>query len=211
MADVNPKEHLIVSIIVDNSYVAQSQSFSDALSKLVTDIFAFQQSHPSKDRFHLAITTFGGLEPVSLKSFEEDHLNSFECNGFPLMDGAIQKNLKDLNTVIKQLNTQNHELYKPWLIILSSGVSYESLSILSENAALQQLSQTTLFPFLMDDKFLSNHVTSMNRLKPFMVIKDHQIDALFNWLKEMLNQRLKDSSDVKMRLDKEMLKDWIYL
>jgi hypothetical protein len=44
-----------------------------------------------------------------------------------------------------------------------------------------------------------------------MVIKDHQINALTDWLKTMINERLKDSSEVKMRLDKEMLKDWIYL
>lgn len=211
MAEQSLHEHLVISLVIDNSYVAKSQTFCDGLKKMTQDLFDYQQSHPHKERFHLSMTTFGGLEPVKIKSFDEDELQPYECHGFPLLNKALEINLQEMTNHLSTLKAQDKALYKPWLIILSSGVSYESLSLLSQDAMLHQISQTTVFPFLMDDKFLASQVTAMNRLKPFMVIKDHQINALLEWLKMMLDSRLKDNSEVKMRLDKEMLKDWIYL
>jgi uncharacterized protein YegL len=211
MADKPLNEHLVVSMIIDNSYVAQSQSFCDGLKTFTNELGSFYQSHPHKDRFHLSLTTFGGLEPFRLKSFDDDTFQAYECEGFPLLNVALEQSLNDLSSKLSQLQSANEEIYKPWLIILSSGISYESLSLLSNDSSLKLMSQTTYFPFLLDDKFLANQVSAMNRLKPFMVIKDHQINALFNWLSTMINDRLKDHSEVKMKLDKEMLKDWIYL
>jgi len=211
MADKALNEHLVISIVIDNSYVAQSQSFCDELKLFTEKMNEYYQTHPDKDRFHLAMTIFGGLEPIRLKAFDDETLKPYQCEGFPLLNIALKQSLNDMSQKLSTLKTSNHAIYKPWLIILSNGISYESLSLLAEDELLKQMSQTTFFPFLMDDKFLVSHVSMMNRLKPFMVIKDHQINALTDWLKAMINERLKDSSEVKMRLDKEMLKDWIYL
>jgi uncharacterized protein YegL len=211
MPDQNVQEHLVVSIIIDNSYVAESQTFCDALKTLVSGLGSYHQSHAHKSRFHLSITGFGGLSPHVIKSFNEDSLEIPQCQGFPLMDKTMSFVLADMQSQIKTLKSQNHELYKPWLVVLSSGLSYDALSVLSQDHALQLMSQLTLFPFLLDDKFLSSQVTALNRLKPFMVIKDHQINALYQWLTMMLDQRISQTSDVKMRLEKDMLKDWIYL
>lgn len=211
MAEQSLHEHLVISIVIDNSYVAKSQTFCDDLKAMTQNVFDFQQNHPHKERFHLSMTTFGGLKPFKIKSFDKDELKPYECHGFPLLNKALEASLQEMTSHLSTLKAQDKALYKPWLIILSSGVSYESLQVLSEDAMLHQISQTTVFPFLMDDKFLASQVTAMNRLKPFMVIKDHQINALLEWLKMMLDARLNDTSEVKMRLDKDMLKDWIYL
>ncbi len=211
MSETLLNEHLVISVVIDNSYVAKSQTFCEGLKAFTEDLQHFYQSHPHKERFHLSVTTFGGLQPDSLKSFEEETFKPLDCHGFPLLNRAVEQSLDDLMNQMKKLKSTNAPTYKPWLIILSSGVSYEALELLNEDSVLQKMSQTTLFPFLLDDKFLANQVTAMNRIKPFMAVKDHQINALSEWLKMMLNQRLNDPSDVKMRLDKDMLKDWIYL
>ena len=208
----NLTEKLVVSIILDNSYVLESLGLCDRLKSFLETIQTYTDSMPDKDRLDIQIERFDGLRSATVKKFDEDTFDTdIACQGFPLLDRTLSKSLADLATHLNQLNTAKQPLYKPWFIIVSSGLSYDALSAFKDAHIMDQINQLTVFPFLMDDTFLGENLIPMNRLKPFMVIKEHQLNALAEWLKTMMSERLGKTASEKMRLDKDSLKDWIYL
>lgn len=205
-------EKLVVSMIVDNSYTIKSLGFCDRLNQFLVSLKTFIDDEQVQNRIDLSIELFDGLTSKTLKSFDDKAFDpTIECNGFPLMDRAITKTMTDLGNHLKALEASGQKMYKPWFVIVSSGLSYDSLAAFKDKTVMEQVNQLTIFPFLMDDTFLDENLTPMNRLKPFMVIKDHQIESLFQWLKTMMKERVSKPSTEKMRLDKDALKDWIYL
>lgn len=205
-------EKLVVSLIIDNSYALESMGFCDRLNQFLADLKAFYADKNHRSRIDLSIELFDGLNSKTIKTFDDETFDaSVECDGFPLMDRALSKSLHNLGQHLKSLKDDNAPIYKPWFIIVSSGLSYDALSAFKDAKVMDQINQLTIFPFLMDDTFLDDNMIPMNRLKPFMVIKDHQLDALNQWLQMMMKQRISKPSSEKMRLDKDTLKDWIYL
>lgn len=205
-------EKLVVSLIVDNSYALESMGFCDRLNQFFKSLKGFIQEEPMQSRVDVSIELFDGLNSKTLKSFTDTTFDeNVDCTGFPLMDRALSKTLQSLGDHLKTLKEAGESLYKPWFVVISSGLSYDALSAFKDAKIMEQINQLTVFPFLMDDTFLDENLIAMNRLKPFMVIKEHQLNALSEWLQMMMKQRISKPSTEKMRLDKDSLKDWIYL
>ena len=205
-------EKLVVSLIIDNCCALESIGFCDRLNQFLKNLKAFMQEEPVQSRVDLSIELFDGLSSKTLKSFTDTTFDeTVDCTGFPLMDRALSKTLKSLGVHLKTLKDSGEALYKPWFVVVSSGLSYDALSAFKDTNIMKQINQLTVFPFLMDDTFLDENMIPMNRLKPFMVIKEHQLNALNEWLQMMMKQRISKPSNEKMRLDKDSLKDWIYL
>ena len=208
----NLTEKLVVSIILDNSYVLESLGLCDRLKSFLEALKTYTESTPDSDRLDIQIERFDGLHSATVKRFDEVTFDTdIACQGFPLLDRTLSKSLDDLATHLNQLNTAKQPIYKPWFVIVSSGLSYDALAAFKDANIMNQINQLTVFPFLMDDTFLGENLIPMNRLKPFMVIKEHQLNALAKWLEMMMSERLGKSASEKMRLDKDSLKDWIYL
>lgn len=212
MNENHTQEKLVVSLLIDNSYAIESIGFCDRLNQFLSDFQTFLSDQTVQNRMDVSIELFDGLDSKTLKDFTDETFDPVvECSGFPLMDRALSKTLSNLGAHLKTQQTNHQTMYKPWFIIISSGLSYDALSAFKDANIMNQINQLTVFPFLMDDTFLDENMIPMNRLKPFMVIKDHQLDALNRWIQTMVKERISKPSSEKMRLDKDSLKDWIYL
>lgn len=212
MNSLNQSEVLVVSLIIDNSYVVENQGFCALLNQFLMSLNDFISDTQIHSRIHLSIEIFDGLESKTLKDFSAKEFEAhIPCTGFPLMDRTLTKTLNQLGNHLNALEAKDIAIYKPWFVIISSGLSYDALSAFKNADVMNQINQLTVFPFLMDDTFLSENMITMNRLKPFMVIKDHQLNQLNTWLENMMKERISKPSTEKMKLNKETLKDWIYL
>ena len=132
-------------------------------------------------------------------------------SAFTLMNRALSKAFKDSEAHCKQLESKNINFFKPWLIILASGFSLDSLSNLID--VYKKLEYPPVcFPFLIDDQSLvQDKVLKFNQIKPFMILRNLDVSSLFLWIKNMMIQRLTISENESMKLPKSAFEGWIKL
>lgn len=201
------KHHLIVNLLIDNSVLVNELNLSDKIKQLFDEL-----EKVSDECLKLSIHTYDTFTPKRLKGFDDSDIENIEFDGFPLINELIKSSVDYTQQYLIEKNKDEaFNIFRPWLIILSSGIGYDQLDFFEKFQSANKEWQPVLFPFLMTKKYLSYELSKVNQIKPFMVVKDFDFEGFENWLKQMIKTRLSTPADQNMTLDKNMFVGWTEL
>ncbi len=205
--DAKLTKDLIVNILIDNSVLVTELNASEKIQSLVK-AFASDQYKQLK----LSIHAYDGLKPQLVKDFDSTDCAPIKFDGFPLMNYLL-KTVSDytIDYLSKKVEAGPYEIHRPWMIVISSGLGFDNIDFFENFKVPKKEWQPVIFPFLLSKKYMTYELTKINQIKPFMVIKDNQIEALKEWLDEMIKTRLDTPVNETVKLDKSMFKGWTEL
>lgn len=202
---------LVVNVILDNSVLTSEYQLEPQLSQLMKHLQAFNQTAPTP-ALKLGVFAFEGLNPTCIKTYDSLEFHDLPQKGFPLMNRMLHTVTHTSETYIDQeIKQQGVEFFKPWLIILSSGMGLDKIDFFETYKPIDPGMQPVLFPFLMSKDLLMFDLSKINQIKPFIPLKDFAIEAFGEWLKGMIKQRLTIGPNESMRLSKAMFEGWTHL
>lgn len=212
-ADSSDQKKLIVSLFIDNSLVNEGKQLISNLDTQIESLIRYLTAEGHDKVVDLSITAFGNLEPHMVKSFEGDYqeLKPQDIAAFPLLNRSLVKVFENLDSHCNSLKSQGIEFFKPWVVVLSSGFSMDSLKPLSE--IYSQLNHIPVcFPFLTTDQNeVHDHVLHFSKIKPFMILQNPDSQPLFDWIKDMIGQRLSIPENQSMKLPRSAFEGWVKL
>ncbi len=199
--------HLIVNLLIDNSILVEELNLNQTVNQLVKNLAAL-----SMEGLKLSIHSFDTFTPQVVKEFDSKETKSLVFDGFPLINALIKNSVEYTESYLTKKTTEApFEIFRPWLIILSSGLGYDKLDFFETFRSSNKEWQPVIFPFLLLKKYITYELAKINQIKPFMVIKNYDLDAFEKWLKEMIMTRLNTPADQNMTLDKNMFLGWTEL
>ena len=206
MENTTPK-NLIVNVVIDNSILVSELKVDQKVKQLVKNL-----SELSNPKVKLAIHVFDGLSSRTIKGFDDKKVDDFDFTGFPLINATLKEVMqKTQDYLISKTKEEDFPIHRPWMIILSSGLGYDKVDFFDKFETEKKEWQPALFPFLISNKFMTYDLSKINQVKPFMLIKDFQIESFGRWVKDMIAERLRAPANQAMRLDKNMFEGWIEL
>lgn len=209
--DSHPKI-LVVNVLLDNSVLTNEYLMAPKLLKLMEDLKDFNQAMNSTQALKLGVFAFEGLTVKTIKDYDSLSFDEMPQNGFPLMNRMLHTVTQSTESYIdQQIQGKGLEYFKPWLIILSSGMGLDKIDFFESYKPLNPGMQPVIFPFLLSKDLLMFDLAKINQIKPFIPLKDFAIDAFGEWLKSMVKQRLSIAPDDSMRLSKDMFSGWTQL
>lgn len=209
--DSHPKI-LVVNVLLDNSVLTNEYLMAPKLLKLMEDLKDFNQAMNSSQALKLGVFAFEGLTVKTIKDYDSLSFDEMPQNGFPLMNRMLHTVTQSTESYIdQQIQGKGLEYFKPWLIILSSGMGLDKIDFFESYKPLNPGMQPVIFPFLLSKDLLMFDLAKINQIKPFIPLKDFAIDAFGEWLKSMVKQRLSIAPDDSMRLSKDMFSGWTQL
>lgn len=209
--DSHPKI-LVVNVLLDNSVLTNEYLMAPKIIKLMEDLKDFNQAMNSTQALKLGVFAFEGLTVKTIKDYDSLSFDEMPQNGFPLMNRMLHTVTQSTESYIdQQIQGKGLEYFKPWLIILSSGMGLDKIDFFESYKPLNPGMQPVIFPFLLSKDLLMFDLAKINQIKPFIPLKDFAIDAFGEWLKSMVKQRLSIAPDDSMRLSKDMFSGWTQL
>ena len=203
---------LIVDIVLDNSVLAHEYGVIPKFEALLEALKSFEQAEAQPDGLKLGIHTFAGLSMETIKAYDATEYQALPKNGFPLMNRMLRAVTQQTETYIQDhLETRDIDYFRPWLIILSSGLGYDKIDFFETYSPKKKEMQPVIFPFLLSKELIMFDVSKINQIKPFITLKDFDVSAFSNWLHTMIHQRLSIGPDTSMRLSKDMFEGWTQL
>jgi uncharacterized protein YegL len=202
---------LYVSVFIDNSPSMPTktlnqliQGFRELLERFTTD----QQ----QKLLQIQIMTYQNFQPVVSKTIDETNVMEEPLkDGFPLLGRGIDVMAKDL---IQALNQETEPIHTPWVIVISNGLSLDSLGV--SHPSLKMLKDKfnlRYLPFLTTrEKLATRQIdTEQFESKKPMVILDQKMDLFFHWLSEDIHNRIVTPIDERVKSDKKLLEGWTIL
>lgn len=202
---------LLLSIIIDNS----SSMKGEKISKLKAALRTFQEMinfHQIQKNLEYSLIGFSNLEAKVFKHFEDENvdLNSINEGGLALLNQAINLGISNLEKKLNEYKKEGYDLYKPWLILLSDGQSFEDLDkSLPKLIELVKNKQITYFPFALSDNKCDERLESLYKVKIPLVVINNLYDKLFNWLFETVYKRVTTPIGTGIRLERSSFAGWI--
>jgi len=202
---------LYLSVFIDNSPSMPTktlnqliQGFRELLERFTTD----QQ----QKLLQIQIMTYQNFQPVVIKTIDETNVMEEPLkDGFPLLGRGIDVMAKDL---IQALNQETEPIHTPWVIVISNGLSLDSLGV--SHPSLKMLKDKfnlRYLPFLTTrEKLATRQIdTEQFESKKPMVILDQKMDLFFHWLSEDIHNRIVTPIDERVKSDKKLLEGWTIL
>lgn len=200
-------KNLIVSIIIDNSILVPELKVDQKINEMINELASL-----SDPNLKISMHVFDGLKSKIIKDFESKEVESIEFNGFPLMNTILKEVLQQTSDYLStKTEKEDFPIHRPWMIILSSGLGYDKVDFFETFELSKKEWQPALFPFLLSNKYTTYDLAKINQIKPFMLIKDNQLNAFTKWIKAMITERLKIPANQGIKLDKRMFEGWVEL
>ena len=204
---------LEISFVIDNSISMKGDRldlFKDAF-KSFADEMSVGDMHRSVE---YEVVCFEDFSPRVLKKFKEEdfNINGLSAGKMPFLDRSINKALDDLETRITELRNMNTKLYKPWLIVLSDGQSFDDT--LSSSARINSLTsqgELLFIPFNLTLNELSDKINSLEKEKFFIKVGENKFKNLVDWIIKLVVDRLTTPLDQNVRIKKESFDGWAVL
>ena len=201
-----------MNVIIDNSVLMNQLTLTDQIETFVDDLATFANNHPHQSKLELGMYSFEGLEIATVKDYSSSQLKPVPKNGFPLMNRMLHTITNRYESHIQSRNeTESIDYFKPWLIIISSGLGFDKIDFFETYKPTQKNLQPVIFPFIVTKDYLMFDISKINQVKPFIPLKDFNLGALKDWIKSMINQRLSIPDNEGLRLSKEMFEGWTQL
>lgn len=202
---------LNIGVVIDNS-PSMSEEKLDALTKGFESIFDEFKNEIIKQSLQITVVSFDRFSPKVIKDYEETTFNStIESNRFPLIGRSLTFVAEHM---LKQLQKSSTEVHTPWLIVMSNGLSLDSIrSSHPSLMAIKNKHNLRYLPFLTTrEKIASRSIEQeqFDNKKP-MVILDQRIEMFFVWLKEDIRNRLSTPINERVTSDKKLLEGWTIL
>lgn len=202
---------LYLSVFIDNSASMTTANLNQLLDGFAMLFQRFEREQEDQT-LKINVMTFGNFQPLEIKQRDENGFsNELIKDGFPLLGRSITEMVKELS---KSLSEEKGPLHTPWVIVISNGLSLDSLK--DSHSALKTLKlkyNLRYLPFLTTrEKVASRQVESdqFESKKP-MVILDHKMDLFFHWLSEDIHNRIMTPLDERVKSDKKLLEGWTIL
>jgi uncharacterized protein YegL len=202
---------LYLSVFIDNSPSMTTANLNQLLDGFAMLFKRFEREQ-EEQTLKINVMTFGDFQPREIKPIEEKEFsNELVKDGFPLLGRSITEMVKKLS---KALSEETGSLHTPWVIVISNGLSLDSLK--ESHSALKALKtkfNLRYLPFLTTrEKVASRQVESdqFESKKP-MIILDQKMDLFFQWLGEDIHNRITTPLDERVKSDKKLLEGWTIL
>lgn len=203
---------LNVNLVIDNSVLVSELSLHEKLESLIHSLNQTITESLYRDALNLAVYSFDNLSVKVIKDFTDSTIQPLPQNGFPLMNQMLEKITSNTERFIESTYDPTHTPYhRPWLVIMSSGLGYDKIDFFETYHAKTPASQPVLFPFLISKKILMYDLSKINQVKPFIPLKDNNIEEFGQWLKMMIHTRMTIPPSEGMKLQKSMFEGWTEL
>lgn len=203
---------LIVNVILDNSVLIDAWNLNSKLDTLIQDLKNINSSQTTEGTLKLGIFAFEGLMIKTIKDYSDDTFNKVPENGFPLMNRMLHSVASHTESYIQtQLEPQGSDYFRPWMIILSSGLGFDKIDFFETYQFTKKEAQPVIFPFILSKDTMMFDLSKINQVKPFIPLKEYDLKSFGEWLSSMINQRLTIAPDQSMQLSKDMFKGWTQL
>lgn len=204
---------LLVSFVIDNSVSMKGERLESL--KVSFKNFVDEMSVGDMHRgVEYEVVSYEDFSPRLLKGFKEEDFNINSLNGgkIPFLDRAISKCLDDMKQRYKELKDMNVKLYKPWLILLTDGQSFDDTSNCAKN--IKQLTddnELLFIPFNLSMAEMSDKIKPLENEKFFIKVGENKTSNLINWIIKLIVDRLTTPIDKNVKITKESFDGWAVL
>lgn len=209
----NISSKLLIGIVVDNSISMKGERIDSLKASLKTFVDEMSAGDLRRD-VEYEIVAFEDFSPKVLKKFidEEFNINSLVAGKIPLLDKAISQCVLDIEERENELKTQGAKLYKPWLIVLSDGQSFDETNQSANRIEVKKSGSGLLFlPFNLSNDDLNPKLNPLEQQKRFIKIGQNKTDAFIKWLIDFVVTRLTTPADKPISIDKKAFEGWAIL
>ncbi len=202
---------LYLSVFIDNSPSMPTKTLNQLIQGF-RDLLDRFKTEQQQQRFQIQIMTYQNFQPVVVKALNETTLiDEPQKDGFPLLGRGVDFMVKDL---IQALNQETEAIHTPWVIVISNGLSLDSLTLSHPSLkVLKDKFNLRYLPFLTTrEKLATRQIdTEQFEAKKPMVILDQKMDLFFHWLSEDIHNRIVTPLDERLKSDKRLLEGWTIL
>ncbi len=201
---------LLLSIIVDNSSSMKGEKIQK-LKAAISDFNYYMLTTNLSNYFEYTLIVFDGLHSKKLKDFNNNNFNVEEMveGGLALLENSLQLGFDELYKRLSELNYDGVQCFKPWLILLSDGQSYENIDLaVTKLKDLYQNGKLTYFPFLLSSNKIDERLDELKNVKKPISILNNQYDQLFMWMYETVKKRVVTPIERSMKLESDCFDGW---
>ncbi|MBQ8341918.1 MAG: hypothetical protein IJY22_06065 [Clostridia bacterium] len=204
----NRTPRLLISFVLDNSCTVRA----DRLQALGEAFAKFGEAVAENTDLEWELMTFGGLQPVITKSFEDKALKAITPNGFPLLGRTVGAAADRLLARAAELKAAGHAVHRPWLLLLSDGFSSDSLEEIALRLdGLERGGEIMCLPFKLSPKLTTDRMQYLDRNKHMIEIKQGGLDGFFAFMLRMIGQRESLAADMGIKFAKTDFEGWAEL
>lgn len=210
----NISTKLLIGFVIDNSSSMKGERI-DALKDSLKSFVDEMSAGDLRRDVEYEVVAFEDLSsPKVLKKFidEEFNINSLVAGKIPLLDKAISQCVLDIEERENELKTQGVKLYKPWLIVISDGQSFDETNQSANRIDIKKNATGLLFlPFNLSTEDLNPKLKPLEEQKRFVKIGQNKTDAFIKWLIDFVVARLTTPADKPVGIDKKSFEGWAIL
>lgn len=211
MANQHPK--LLINFVIDNSISMKGEkieNFRVAFKTLIDEL----SLGDLKRYVEYEIVAYEDFNPRVLKKFtdEEVNINLLTAGKIPFLGRAINLAIDDLEKRVNQLKEVETKLYKPWLIVLTDGQSFDDTNQVSDRIKVMNSYGDILFiPFALSTSDISDKLDSLSKLKFFIKVGENKYSYFIKWILELIVSRLTTPLNENVKIEKNSFDGWAIL
>lgn len=180
------KSKQLVSFVLDNSASVSKEK----LSALMSGFRRICAGSEKYDFLEWELLTFDTFTPCVAKGFADAEIAPVRAGRMPLLGRAVQLATERLLARAGELEKEGEELFRPWIVILSDGFTFDDPSpAVAELEEMEQSGRLIYLPFKLSGKLYTERMQSLDRVKHMIRIKDGQIDQFFTFFEGLLDRR----------------------
>jgi uncharacterized protein YegL len=160
------------------------------------------------------LVSYEDFSPRVLKKFsdEEVNINLLTAGKIPFLGRAINLAIDDLEKRVNQLKEVETKLYKPWLIVLTDGQSFDDTNQVSDRIKVMNSYGDILFiPFALSTSDISDKLDSLSKLKFFIKVGENKYSYFIKWILELIVSRLTTPLNENVKIEKNSFDGWAIL
>lgn len=209
----NQHPKLLINFVIDNSISMKGEkidTFKVAFKSLIDEL----SLGDFKRNVEFEIVTYEDFNPRVLKKFTDDevNINLLTAGKIPFLGRAINLAIDDLEKRIVQLKESETKFYKPWLIVLTDGQSFDDTNQVSERIKLLNAYGDILFiPFALSTAEISDKIDSLSKLKFFIKVGENKYSYFTKWILDLVVSRLSTPLNENVKIEKKSFDGWAML
>ncbi len=207
----NENYKMPISFTLDNSATMVGERL-DSFKKAMFE-FVDRLKYNDMDKcVEYSISIFDGFKPRLIKDFTSDNFNraAIISGQIPFLGKSLDNSLNALERRLAQLDALGRQYYKPWIVVLSDGLSFDNVEPQMERIRQLDDGNIVYLPFMLSgvesSKELNAMVTYKNK-RPLVLI-ENKFKEMFDWLYLMLAKRITTPLSEGFKLDRNLLKGW---
>ncbi|MBE6630278.1 MAG: hypothetical protein E7624_05445 [Ruminococcaceae bacterium] len=197
----------LVSFVLDNSASVSKEK----LAALMNGFRRLAASGAQYPFLEWELLTFDAFAPDVVKSFADAEIRPVRAGRMPLLRRATQVAADRLLSRVSELESAGEEVFRPWIVILSDGFTFDEPSaVVAQLEEMEQSGRLMYLPFKLSGKLYTERMQSLDRVKHMITIKEGQIDQFFTFFEGMLDRRA-EGAEGGLKFRKNDFEGWAVL